>query len=165
MLPGVQVSAGSVIRGVRPLLLPASYTPMPTAALGLQPDVPRDPAPVKERGGERVLRRAAVRSAYPSGEVVRLLSEPGRALIAFPGGVTLFVGLAHFQARSIGEALSAAADAGMVPSPIGVTPATRGARRGTSKARVYRPKPCEKPICGKLFTPSGPRSRFCVECS
>lgn len=32
---------------------------------------------------------------------------------------------------------------------------------GTHGARVYKPKPCDKPGCGVTFQPTGPRSKFC----
>lgn len=122
------------------LLLPSTYTPTPTLALGQrrragvcacgQPfdwfkakgPVPKlgpccRPAATlpKESPAVRTLRRAALRHDYTAAELMRRVVLPGHAVVAFAGGVTLFVGSSHFQARTLAEAMGQADDAGATP--------------------------------------------------
>jgi hypothetical protein len=125
----------SALPDAHPLLVPASYTPSPSGSLGLrgrtgtccicqtefQHYTAKGPVPamgpccraVKESPAVKAMRRAAERRRrYTAAELVDRISRPGYAVVAFEGGVTLFVGGQHFQARTLAEAMSQAEEAG-----------------------------------------------------
>lgn len=129
----------STLLGVPRLLLPATYAPPAGTTLGIRgrpgtctcgatfqhypikgplpklgPCCKPAPAP-KESPAVKAVRRSAERSRYTAAELVHRISQPGWAVVAFDGGVTLFTRQGHHQARTLAEAMGQADDAGATP--------------------------------------------------
>lgn len=112
----------SATTGVPPLLLSAAYAPTPTLELvgrrgvcacgeafhhpttrGRVPALGPCCRPKPKRNGAP----KGPRRNYTADEILRRISVPGCALVAFEGGVTLFAGQRHYQADSVYSAMHA----------------------------------------------------------
>lgn len=105
--------------GVPPLLLSAAYVPTSTLELTGgreaiclcgQPFIcTTSRGPLKTRGPccKPKPKIRIPRQRYTADDVLRRISAPGCALIAFDGGVTLFIGKEHYQADTVYAAMRA----------------------------------------------------------
>ena len=110
------------MNGARPLLLSAAYVPTPTVEFSgrravcacgepfhcptTRGKLPRLGPCCRPKPNHNGAPRGA-RRMYSADEVLRRISVPGCALVAFEGGVTLFLGKKHYQADTVYAALQA----------------------------------------------------------